>query len=83
MICPRCDSDQAFGVHTAEDKSWEIYRCPRCNFNWRSTEPKEITSPEIFNSKFKLNQERIDQMAPKPPIPPLRREIGQERTRKG
>lgn len=73
MMCPRCDSDQGFKTHSADDESWEIYCCPRCNFNWRSTEPKEITTPGIYYPRFKLNQEKIDQMAPKPPIPPLRR----------
>ncbi len=41
MICPRCEFAEGYEVFAAEDGSWEIYRCPRCNYNWRSTEGKE------------------------------------------
>ena len=73
MICPRCDGDQAHKVHEADDGSWEVYCCPRCNFNWRSTEEAVVTDPEIYDPKFKLNEKKIQEMAPKPPIPPLRK----------
>jgi transposase-like protein len=73
MICPRCDGDRAYKVHDADDGSWEIYRCPRCNFNWRSTEEAALTDPKIYSSRFKLTEKKIEEMAPKPPIPPLRK----------
>ncbi len=73
MICPRCDFVEASMVFEAEDKSWEIFRCPRCNFNWRSTEPREITDPELYDTRFKLNEKKIKEMTPKPAIPPLRK----------
>ena len=73
MICPRCEHDQAYKVHEAGDRSWEIYRCPRCNFNWRSTESEEITDARRYNVRFKLTEHHIQAMAPKPPIPPLRK----------
>ena len=47
MICPRCEFVEAYKVFEAEDKAWEIYRCPRCNFNWRSTEGQELTEPGL------------------------------------
>jgi len=73
MICPRCDDDQACKIFDApDDASWEIYRCPNCNFTWRSTEEEEITNPKIYSPKFKLSQKKIEEMAPKPPIPPLK-----------
>ena len=72
MICPRCDSDQAYKVFEAEDGSWEVYRCPRCNFNWRSTEGEEVTNPTLYNPRFKLSERQIQELPPKPPIPPLR-----------
>jgi vanillate/4-hydroxybenzoate decarboxylase subunit D len=73
MICPRCESDQAYEVHKADDGSWEVYRCPRCNFNWRSTEEPAVIDPKIYSPKFKLTEKKIEEMAPKPPIPPLRK----------
>ena len=74
MICPRCDDDRAEKIFEApEDGSWEVCRCPRCYFTWRSTEGKEVTDPKLYSPKFKLNDRQIQNMAPKPPIPPLRK----------
>ncbi len=74
VICPRCDDDRAEKIFGApEDSAWEIYRCPRCYFTWRNTEEKEVTDPELYNPKFKLTDRQIQNMAPKPPIPPLRK----------
>ena len=73
MICPRCDFVEAYKVFEAEDRSWEIYRCPRCNFNWRNTEGEELTDSRYYSPRFKLNEKQIRDMAPKPPVPPLRK----------
>ena len=74
MICPRCDDDQAYKFFEAPaDKSWEVYRCPRCYFTWRSTEEGEVIDPKLYHPKFKLSERQIEGMAPKPPIPPLRK----------
>ncbi len=73
MICPRCDFGEAYGVFEAEDKSWQIFRCPRCNFNWRSSEAQELTEPKLYDARFKLSEQKINEMAPKPAIPPLRK----------
>lgn len=73
MICPRCKGDQAYKIFEApEDASWEIYRCPRCYFVWRSIEEDEVTHPELYDPRFILSEEKIKAMDPKPPIPPLR-----------
>ncbi len=73
MTCPRCDFVEAYKVFEAEDGSWEVFRCPRCNFNWRSTEGQELTDSKLYSPKFKLNEKLIQDMAPKPPIPALRK----------
>jgi vanillate/4-hydroxybenzoate decarboxylase subunit D len=74
MICPRCDHDQAYKFfESPESGAWEVYRCPRCHFNWRSTEEETVTDPKRYDPKFKLDEKRIREMAPKPPIPPLRK----------
>ena len=74
MICPRCDHDQAYKIFEApEDASWGVYRCPRCHFTWRSTEEEEVTNPKLYNPKFKLSETQIQNLPPKPPIPPLRK----------
>ncbi len=74
MICPRCDSNKAYKIFEApQDRSWEIFRCPYCNFTWRNTEEEEVTNPLLYNPRFKLNEDKIKNMSPKPPIPPLRK----------
>ena len=74
MICPRCEHDQAYKIFEApEGAIWEVYRCPRCYFVWRNTEEDEVTHPELYNPKFKLDEKKIQEMDPKPPIPPLRK----------
>ena len=74
MICPRCESEHAYKIFEApEDPSlWEVFRCPRCNFSWRSTEEETVTDPKQYSPRFKLSEKLIQEMAPKPPIPPLR-----------
>lgn len=74
MICPRCDSNDAYQVFEAYDQSWKIYRCPRCNFNWRSSEPNEARDSQLYDSRFKLTEKRFQEMIAKPPIPPLRKD---------
>lgn len=73
MICPRCDFVEAYKVFEAEDRSWEIFRCPRCNFNWRSSEGQELKDAKLYSPRFKLSEKQIQDMAPKPPVPPLRK----------
>jgi uncharacterized C2H2 Zn-finger protein len=74
MICPRCDHAEAGKIFDApENAVWAVYRCPRCYFVWRSTEEAEVIDAKLYDPRFKLNEERIRNMAPKPPIPPLRR----------
>lgn len=72
MTCPRCNSDEACQVSEAHDGTWVIYRCPQCNFNWRSSEPDEVKDPGLYDSRFKLTGKRFEQMIAKPRIPPLR-----------
>ncbi len=82
MICPRCESDGAYKVFEAPEGPaiWEVYRCPRCNFTWRSSEGESITDPKRYNPKFKLTEKHFLEMAPKPPIPPLRKSAKGEGT---
>jgi uncharacterized C2H2 Zn-finger protein len=72
MICPRCDSGEARTIFEApENGVWQVYRCPRCFMVWRSTEEERVTNPALYDRRFKLNEEKIRSMDPKPPIPPL------------
>lgn len=73
MICPRCDHDKAYRFFTAEDNAWELLRCPRCDFVWRSTEEPQVIDPSLYDRRFKLNDQIIAEMKEKPPVPPLRK----------
>jgi vanillate/4-hydroxybenzoate decarboxylase subunit D len=72
MTCPRCDSNDACQVFEAHDGSWRIYQCPRCNFNWRSTEPDEVRDGRLYDPRFKLTEKRFQEMVAKPQVPLLR-----------
>lgn len=56
-----------------QDASWEVYRCPRCYFVWRSTEEEEVTNPDLYSRTFALDEKQIEAMDPKPPLPPLKK----------
>ena len=69
MICPRCDDERAAKIFDSPERgAWEIYRCPRCFFTWRSTEEDRVTRPELYFPEFKLSAEKIAAMVDKPPI---------------
>jgi len=37
--CPRCDDSHIEKIANSPKKGvWEVYRCTRCNYVWRSTE---------------------------------------------
>lgn len=61
MKCVRCENDGAYKVADAPDKSktWEVYACPTCHYNWRSTEPDYIVDIEKRDKRFQLTNEDI------------------------
>lgn len=74
MFCPRCDGEDVIKIFEApKDGSWKLYRCRFCNFVWRDTEKDYITKGNLYDPRFKLNEERIRQMVDKPAIPPLKK----------
>lgn len=58
MKCVRCLEGEAEVVAGAPDGSnaWEIYRCTRCNYGWRSSEPGTITDPAQRDPFFQLDK---------------------------
>lgn len=75
MKCPRCDSEHTnIMVKAPVGDVWEVYICETCKFSWRSTEGTNITDPEKYDKRFKLNPAEFDGMAQIPPIPPLKLE---------
>ncbi|WP_235699823.1 non-oxidative hydroxyarylic acid decarboxylases subunit D [Clostridium hydrogenum] len=72
MICPRCDSEKVELLTKApKDDAWEVYICKDCNFSWRSTEDEDITNPEKYDKRFKINRNDISSIPVMPPIPEL------------
>jgi vanillate/4-hydroxybenzoate decarboxylase subunit D len=69
MNCVRCIVGVAEIVAHAPDGSgaWEIYRCRRCNYGWRSSEPETITDTSKRDPRFQL--ENVDLEALMSPCP--------------
>ncbi|PKM59898.1 MAG: vanillic acid non-oxidative decarboxylation protein [Firmicutes bacterium HGW-Firmicutes-4] len=72
MKCPRCESKFVnVMVKSPVGDVWEVYLCDTCKFTWRSTEGENITDPEQYDKRFKLNPEEFEKLGHIPPIPPL------------
>ena len=72
-ICPRCDSKTTeLQFKSPVEGVWELYRCTTCLFAWRSTEPKQMTDPELFDPTFKVNPADLGSCPVMPAIPPLK-----------
>jgi len=71
MKCVRCLTDEVQVVARAPDGSeaWEIYRCLRCNYGWRSSEPVEIIDPERRDPAFQLDQVDLSELPSPLPAP--------------
>lgn len=61
MKCVRCENDEAYKVADAPDGSgaWEIYACPVCHYNWRSSEPDYITEIPKRDPRWQLSNDDI------------------------
>jgi len=58
--CPRCDKNQTVKIADSPVQGeWEVYRCPQCNYVWRSTENLEGIA--------KLTSRMIDEAIPTVP----------------
>ncbi len=74
MFCPRCDQEEGIKVCEApQGRAWEVYRCQRCDFVWRSTEKEEIINRRLYPAEFKLSEDQMAKMTEKPVIPPLKK----------
>jgi transcription elongation factor Elf1 len=74
MICPRCDSEKVSLLTKAPvDDAWEVYICGTCTFSWRNTESENITNPEKYDRRFKLNPANFNKLDQIPPIPEIKK----------
>jgi hypothetical protein len=74
MKCIRCYEDTARHVATAPDGSgaWEVNYCERCNFSWRTSEEKDVITPEKRPAFFQLKGVDLTNLLHPCPIPPLK-----------
>jgi vanillate/4-hydroxybenzoate decarboxylase subunit D len=70
MNCVRCLIGEAEVVAHAPDGSgaWEIYRCRRCNYGWRSSEPQTITDASKRDSRFQLVDVDLEELLSPCPV---------------
>ncbi|MDM5197046.1 non-oxidative hydroxyarylic acid decarboxylases subunit D [Fictibacillus enclensis] len=72
--CPRCDSKKTeFLCESPVKGCWTMYSCPVCTFTWRSTEPENITNPELYNQRFKVDPSDMGKYQIHPAIPERRK----------
>jgi hypothetical protein len=70
-ICPRCRHEKiSLLCKSPVGDVWEMYLCNLCNYSWRSTEIEAIQNPDLYNPKFQLTEEQIDNLMVLPPVPP-------------
>lgn len=71
MKCLRCSEGPVSVVAHAPDGSgaWEIYRCERCNYAWRSTEPANIIDPQQRDPFFQLSANDLENLNSPLPTP--------------
>ncbi|WP_329247488.1 hypothetical protein OG417_53600 [Actinoallomurus sp. NBC_01490] len=74
MTCPRCAFEHVERVASSPVPGvWEVLRCERCLYTWRTTEPDRRTSRDHYPEEFRLTQEDFDEAPEVPPVPPVRR----------
>lgn len=72
MICPRCAEERIDRLATSPvPGAWEVLRCQRCLYTWRTTEPARRTERDAYPDEFKLTQADIDNAPEVPAVPPL------------
>ncbi|RCG25887.1 hypothetical protein DQ384_30720 [Sphaerisporangium album] len=72
-ICPRCAHDTIdllFASPVAE--VWEVVRCARCQYCWRTSEPARRTERDAYPESFRMTAEAIANAPEVPSIPPSR-----------
>jgi len=58
--CPRCDANQTGKIADSPiEGRWKVYRCPNCNYVWRTSENLEGVA--------KLTKSMIDETIPTVP----------------
>ncbi|CAI8703455.1 non-oxidative hydroxyarylic acid decarboxylases subunit D [Priestia megaterium] len=74
MKCPRCESKKISLLTKAPvDDAWEVYICETCTLSWRNTEGSNVTDPEKYDKRFKLNPAEFKELDQIPPIPELKK----------
>lgn len=74
MKCVRCLVGEVEVVAHAPDESnaWEIYRCTRCNYAWRSSEPEHVIDPAKRDPRFQLVDVDLEAIESLMPVTPSR-----------
>ncbi|MEV6568585.1 non-oxidative hydroxyarylic acid decarboxylases subunit D [Streptomyces kronopolitis] len=71
-ICPRCACDAIATVATSPVPGvWDVLRCERCCYLWRSTEPARRTRREAYPVEFRMSGADLDNAPEVPAVPPL------------
>ncbi|WP_320782089.1 non-oxidative hydroxyarylic acid decarboxylases subunit D [Streptomyces sp. CRN 30] len=71
-VCPRCEHDALTTVADSPVPGvWQVFRCARCLYMWRSTEPARRTRREAYPVGFRMTAADIAAAIEVPTVPPL------------
>lgn len=72
-VCPRCADETVEHVFASPVPGvWDVLRCGRCLYMWRTSEPARRTSRDAYPDSFRMTADEIENTAEVPTIPPLR-----------
>ncbi|AKJ08852.1 4-hydroxybenzoate decarboxylase [Streptomyces incarnatus] len=72
--CPRCAHGDTEHIHASPVPGvWDVLRCPRCLYMWRTSEPARRTRREHYPEGFRLTEADLANADEVPAVPPLRR----------
>jgi hypothetical protein len=73
MICPRCAHDAVETITTSPVPGvWDVLQCARCLYMWRTSEPADRTTRDLYPPEFRVTAEDIERADEVPTVPPLR-----------
>ncbi|GGQ58080.1 non-oxidative hydroxyarylic acid decarboxylases subunit D [Streptomyces flaveolus] len=71
--CARCAHESIRTLYSSPVPGvWDVLRCDRCLYTWRTSEPPRRTRRDAYPEAFRLTPADIENATEVPAVPPLR-----------